>query len=124
MKKITKKSNEKIVKKNVTKEADGFVKVVCNRAYIVGESKKSVLFAGYHKDNTYITWYPKKLVFKSEYALTITISIPKSWKEYTFNDINGNDYSTDDLEEYMNLFHWKQKTKFGSSEDIEEDEEE
>lgn len=123
MEKINKKQSSTINKKqNKDLNKNGFYKVVCNRAYIVGESKNSVLFGGYGKqDNTYLTWLPKKLVFKNEYALMVTISIPKSWDNYSFSDINGNEYTSKDIEEYKSIFKWKTKTRFGGTN--EEDEE-
>lgn len=118
MKKVNKKT------KKSKKSNDGFYRVICNRAYIVGESKKSVLFAGYQKSNTYTTWFPKKLVFKNEYALTVTISIPKDWETYSFSDIDGNEFEADSLKEYMTKFNWKFKKKFAGSEPDEDEEDE
>lgn len=96
-------------------QQDGFYKLTANRAKVFGESKNSVLFVNYYKKDskselkTYYSWLPKKIVFKNEYCLTLNISIPKSWKEYEFNNGDGETYTTKDINEYCELLGFKIK---------------
>lgn len=100
MKKVNKTETKK---ESVTTE---FTKLVASRAMILGESKTSVLFVSYKKDDknqkiTFLTWLPKTIVFKNEYALTVTISIPSTWKEFKVTDTDGGEYTIDNIDEYV-----------------------
>lgn len=110
-----KKVNEKMsVTKDKKEIATEFTKLVASRAMILGESKTSVLFVSYKKDDknqkiTFLTWLPKTIVFKSEYALTVTISIPSTWKEFTVTDTDGGEYKIDNVLEYAQTMDFKIK---------------
>lgn len=108
-----------------------FYYLIGNRAKVIGESQKSVKFLNTITNKKgdavfYEMWLPKKLVFKNEYSLMLTICIPKDWDEYNISSPTTNEdltlESLDELKEYMG-FKEKVKAKKNKRKDKEDDEE-
>lgn len=111
MNKFIKKDSEKVEKK----ENNDFYKLIGNRAKIVSESKDSVKFINYIKDdenktvNDFTCWIPKKLIWKSEYSLTVTISIPKKWDKFQIESQSLQQTSEFNFNEFVELMGLKLK---------------